>query len=73
MRRRRGAETDPDYDPEAANHAGEMALGSITELRTRDPSDTRYEPTSHYNGSGKVGFVLTPPPKKRSKKRKRRC
>jgi hypothetical protein len=47
-------------DPEWALHFGEFMQGSITELRTREKNDTRFEKRSHYDGSGKVGFDLRP-------------
>jgi hypothetical protein len=63
---RRKADDDSD-DPEWAWHFGHFMQGSITELRTREKGDTRFEKRSHYDGSGKLGFDLTP-----RKKRKRK-
>jgi hypothetical protein len=37
MAKRKGADFDPDYDPEAANHAGEMMQGSINTLWDKEP------------------------------------
>lgn len=64
MSRKRRADDD-DNDPEYAHHHGHMMQGSITELRTREKGDTRFEKRSHYDGSGKVGFDLSPRKKRR--------
>jgi hypothetical protein len=63
---KRRADDDPDLDdPEWAHHLGHFAQGSITELRTREKGDTRFEKRSHYDGSGRLGFDLTPRKKAR--------
>jgi hypothetical protein len=55
---------EDDDDPEWAHHLGHFMQGSITELRTRDNNDTRFEKRSHYDGTGKMGFDLRPRKKK---------
>ena len=65
MSKKRGH--DEEFDPEEAPHFGHFMQGSITELRTKDPKDKTWEKLSQYDGSGRVGFDLTP-----SKKRKRK-
>jgi hypothetical protein len=65
---KRRADDDDEWnnDPEVAHHLGHFAQGSITELRTKDPRDKTFEKRSHYDGSGKIGFDLSP-------RKKRRC
>lgn len=64
MAKRRADDAPEPKDPEEAGHAGEMMQGTITELRTREKGDTRFEKRSHYDGSGRVGFDLRPRPKR---------
>lgn len=67
---RRRSELDPDFDPEVANHAGEMMQGSIVELRTKDPRDKTWEKLTHYDGSGRMGFVIDRSAYRRRRRRK---
>jgi hypothetical protein len=56
---------DDEFDPDEAPHFGHFMQGNISELRTKDPKDRTWEKRSHYDGSGKVGFDLTPRKRKR--------
>jgi hypothetical protein len=63
---KRRADVDPDYDPEAANHHGEMMQGQINQLSDKDYAPGQARPRN-YDGSGNVGFDLRP---RRKRKRK---
>lgn len=63
MPSKRRAEDDDDW---GAEHPGEMAMGSISDLRHAEPRGRPFEPKR-----GPLGFDITPGQTKRKAKRKK--
>jgi hypothetical protein len=64
MPKRRSVVDDEDDWREAPNHAGEMAMGCIADLRHTEPRGKPF--TRRY---GPLGFDITPGQTKRKKRR----
>ena len=63
MSKRRGI-VDPDYDPEAAQHAGEMMQGYIHQLTDKEPIGKPFVKRQA------IGFDLNPDHYRRKRRRK---
>jgi hypothetical protein len=66
MPSKRSKYSDPDWE-EAACHTGEMAMGSIADLRHTEPRGKPF--VRHY---GPLGFCIDPEAYRAKPKRKRR-